>query len=92
VIDLVSIPLSDAAKDLVSRGIVGPEMLIAGGDDYEILCTVAEDRVEAFAHAVRETGVAASSIGTVVAGGAVPKFIDAEGKEIALERLSYSHF
>jgi thiamine-monophosphate kinase len=92
VIDLPSIPLSDAARDLVSRGIVGLEALIAGGDDYEILCAVAEDRVGAFAHAVREAGVAVSSIGTVVAGRAVPKFIDAEGKEIALERLSYSHF
>jgi thiamine-monophosphate kinase len=92
VIDMASIPLSDAARDLVSRGIVGLEALIAGGDDYEILCTVAEDRVEAFAHAVREAGVTASSIGTVVAGSAVPKLIDAEGKEIALERLSYSHF
>ncbi len=64
----------------MSRGIVGLETLIAGGDDYEILCTVAEDRVEAFAHAVREAGVAVSSIGTVVAGGAVPKFIDARGQ------------
>jgi thiamine-monophosphate kinase len=92
VIDMASIPLSDAARDLVSRGIVGLETLIAGGDDYEILCAVAEDRVEAFAHAAREAGVAVSSIGTVVAGGAVPKFIDADGKEIALEQHSYSHF
>jgi thiamine-monophosphate kinase len=92
VIDMASIPLSDAARDLVSRGIVGLETLIAGGDDYEILCAVAEDRVEAFAHAAREAGVAVSSIGTVVARGAVPKFIDADGKEIALEQQSYSHF
>ena len=53
VIDLASIPLSGAARDLVSRGIVGLETLIAGGDDYEILCTIAEDRVEAFAQAAR---------------------------------------
>jgi thiamine-monophosphate kinase len=92
VIDLVSIPLSDAARDLVSRGIVGLETLIAGGDDYEILCAVAEDRVEAFAHAARNAGVSVSSIGTVVAGSVVPKFIDAEGREITLERVSYSHF
>jgi thiamine-monophosphate kinase len=92
VIDLPSVPLSDAARDLVSRGIVGLETLIAGGDDYEILCTLAEDRVEAFARAARDAGVAVSSIGTVVAGSAVPKFLDGEGREIALERLSYSHF
>jgi thiamine-monophosphate kinase len=91
-IDLGSIPLSDAARDLMSRGIVGPETLIAGGDDYEILCTVAEDRVEAFALAAKRAGVPVSSIGTVVAGSAAPKFIDGQGREIALERRSYSHF
>ena len=92
VIDLDSIPLSDVARDLLSRGIAEIETLIAGGDDYEILCTLPEDRIEAFVQAVRDAGVAISSIGTVVAGSAVPKFIDGEGREIALERLSYSHF
>ena len=92
VIDLPSIPLSSAARDLVLRGIVGLEALIAGGDDYEILCTIAEDRVEAFSRAAEHAGVAVSSIGTVVAGSAVPKFIDGQGREIALEQLSYSHF
>ena len=92
VIDLKSIPLSGAARDLVSRGIVGLETLIVGGDDYEILCTLSEDRVEAFAQAARDAGIAVSSIGTVVAGRAVPKFIDGQGREIVLERLSYSHF
>ena len=92
VIELEQVPLSGAARDLVSRGVVGLETLIAGGDDYEILCTIAEDRVEPFAQAAQRAGVAVSSIGTVVAGSASPKFIDKEGREIALERQSYSHF
>ena len=92
VIDLDSIPLSDAALDLLLRGVVGIETLIAGGDDYEILCTVADDRVAAFAQAAERAGVASSSIGVVVAGRAVPKFLDKQGREIALKRLSYSHF
>jgi thiamine-monophosphate kinase len=92
VIDLESVPLSDAARDLVSRGIVGLETLIAGGDDYEILCTIAEDRVEAFAAAAQRVGVTVSSIGTVLAGSSAPKFVDKQGREVALERLSYSHF
>lgn len=91
-IDLASIPLSDAARDLLSRGVLGVETLIAGGDDYEILCTIAEDRVEAFTQAARVAGVAVSSIGTIVAGTSAPKFIDRQGREVALERLSYSHF
>jgi thiamine-monophosphate kinase len=91
-IDLESIPLSDAARDLVSRGIVGLETLIAGGDDYEILCAIPEDGVEAFAQAAKRAGVPVSSIGTVIAGSSSPKFIDRQGREIALERGSYSHF
>jgi thiamine-monophosphate kinase len=92
VIDLESIPLSPAASDLVSRRIVGIETLIAGGDDYEVLCTVPDDRVEAFAEAARRAGGQATSIGMVVAGASAPKFIDGQGAELALERLSYSHF
>src|SRR6266704_2850361 len=84
VIDLDSIPLSDAARDLLSRGVVGIETLIAGGDDYEILCTVAEDRVEAFTQAAQRAGVALSSIGMVVAETSAPKFLDRQGTEIAL--------
>lgn len=92
VIDLPSIPLSDAARDLVSRGVVGIETLIAGGDDYEILCTVADDRVDAFVQAAQHSGVALSSIGMVVAGTSVPQFLDGQGTEIALKRRAYSHF
>jgi thiamine-monophosphate kinase len=32
------------------------------------------------------------SIGTVIAGTGAPKFLDAQGREITLSRLSYSHF
>ena len=92
VIDLESIPISTAARDLVSRRIVGIETLIAGGDDYEVLCAIPEDRVEAFAEAARLAGVQVTSIGMVVAGVSAPKFIDGQGWELALERLSYSHF
>jgi len=91
-IDLASIPLSDAARDLVSRGLVALETLIAGGDDYELLCTMSEDRIEAFTRGALAAGVAVRSIGTIVAGNQLPKFIDRQGREVALERLSYSHF
>ena len=91
-IDIASIPLSDAARDLLLCGIVGIETLIAGGDDYEILCTVAEDRVDAFVQAAQRAGVAVTSIGMVVAGTDAPKFLDGQGGEIMLKRRSYSHF
>jgi thiamine-monophosphate kinase len=91
-IDAPSIPLSPVAAGLVAQGAVSLETLISGGDDYEILCAVAEDRFEAFAQAAREAGVAVTSIGTIIAGSAIPSFLDAQGRELALKRRSYSHF
>jgi len=92
VIDAPSIPLSAAAAALLSRGTVGIEAIVSGGDDYEILCTIPEDSFEVFAQAADQAGVAVTSIGMVVAGSSVPSFLDGEGREIALPRLSYSHF
>jgi thiamine-monophosphate kinase len=91
-IDVQSIPLSEPAAALLARGTVGIEALVAGGDDYEILCAIPEDGVKAFARAAGLVGVAVTSIGTVIAATSPPRFLDGQGKEIALERLSYSHF
>ncbi len=92
VIDAKSIPLSPAAAALLTRGIAGIESIVSGGDDYEILCTIPESSLEAFADAARLAAVAVTSIGTVLAGSSVPRFLDDKGNEIALSRLSYSHF
>src|SRR5258705_4806418 len=92
VIDAPSIPLSAAAAALLSRGTVGIEAIVSGGDDYEILCAVPEDSFEVFAQAADQAGVPVTSIGTVIAGSSVPSFLDGEGRQIALPRLSYSHF
>jgi thiamine-monophosphate kinase len=92
VIDARSVPLSAAAATLLARGTIGIETIVSGGDDYEILCAIPENRFEAFAQAAQQAGVAVTSIGTVIAGPSVPKFLDAQGGEIVLQRLSYSHF
>jgi len=92
VIDAPSVPLSPAAAAALAAGAVGVETLVSGGDDYEILCAIPEARFEAFAQAAAAAGVAVTSIGTVIAGASAPKFLDAQGREMRLSRLSYSHF
>jgi thiamine-monophosphate kinase len=92
VIDTPAIPTSATAASLLSRGVVGIETLIAGGDDYEILCTVPEASADAFTEAARLAGVAVIAIGTIMAGEDAPRFLDVNGEEMSLARLSWSHF
>ena len=91
-IDAPSIPTSGPAAALLGGGVATVEMLISGGDDYEILCTVAETNCPSLAADAGRAGVALTSIGTVIGGTLAPRFLDAQGSEIALEDLSYSHF
>jgi thiamine-monophosphate kinase len=92
VIDLKSLPLSKAASTVLAAGAVGMAEFISGGDDYEILCAVPQDAFEDFAGMARAADVAVSPIGTIIAGESVPKWLDAQGRELSLTRTSYSHF
>jgi len=91
-VDVPNVPLSAAAAGLIARNAVCVETLLAGGDDYEVLCTVPPAQSDALIAAGRAAGVAVTAIGTIVAGSARPRFLDGQGQELALKRLSYSHF
>jgi thiamine-monophosphate kinase len=92
VINVPSIPLSPATTGLLARKAIGIETLVAGGDDYELLCAVPGDRADAFVREARQAKVAVTAIGGLIAGLSPPSFLDGQGRELALKRLSYSHF
>ena len=92
VIDLPRVPTSAVAATLLGRGVTDIEALISGGDDYEVLCTVADAHCERLADAARSAGVALTPIGRIIAEPGAPRFLDAQGRAITLGRLSYSHF
>jgi thiamine-monophosphate kinase len=92
VIEVPRVPTSAVAAALLARGATGIEALVSGGDDYELLCTVADAHCERIADAARGAGVALTAIGRIVAEPGAPRFLDAQGRVIALARLSYSHF
>ena len=91
-VELAKVPLSPAARTVVSAGATTIETLIAGGDDYEVLCTVPDARWASFAQAAAVSGVAMTEIGTITDGTSAPVFLDTAGKAISLSRTSYSHF
>jgi thiamine-monophosphate kinase len=85
------VPLSDAARQAIARDPAAREITLTGGDDYEILCTMAADKVAAFRAAASAAGVQASEIGRITEGEGV-RLLDEQGRPLALERASYSHF
>ncbi|WFU28694.1 thiamine-phosphate kinase [Bradyrhizobium sp. CB1717] len=91
-VDVASVPLSAPAARLIARNVVGVETLLAGGDDYEVLCTVPPAQSDALIAAGRAAGLPVAAIGTIVAGHDRPRFLDGQGRELTLKRLSYSHF
>lgn len=90
VIEADHVPVSPAAAAALAA--VGFENLVSGGDDYEVLCTVPEARCAEFARGAKRAGVAVTMIGAIIAGSEPPRWVDAQGNQIALRRLSYSHF
>jgi thiamine-monophosphate kinase len=91
-VEVARVPLSAAAAGLVARNVVCVETLLAGGDDYEVLCTVRPAQSDALIAAGHAAGLAVTIIGTIVAGRERPRFLDGQGQELVLKRLSYSHF
>lgn len=91
-IHLADVPLSTPAKALIAKGNSSIEDAVSGGDDYEVLCTVPENRWDSFTAGARQAGVPVSAIGRIEAGPATPRFLDTAGEPVVLKRLSYSHF
>ena len=91
-IDAAAVPLSPAAARAVEGRPDLFDVAVTGGDDYEILCTVAPDACDAFREAAAAAGVPVSVIGTVAAGGGLPAFRDAGGAARVFAAGAFSHF
>lgn len=90
-LDVARVPLSNAARALCGAGIDMLQLALSGGDDYEILFTVAPDRCSPLMADARAADVAVSEIGTIVAGSALPRFVH-EGGVLSFTTTSFSHF
>ncbi len=86
------VPLSSEAGALLRHdgGLV--EAILTGGDDYEILCTVAEVDLDPFLAAGRAVGVACAPIGRTVAAAGPPLVTDLPGGGRGFAATGYDHF
>jgi thiamine-monophosphate kinase len=89
-VDAARVPLSDATRVAVAAEPAWLETALTGGDDYEIVLTLAPQKFSAFREAARSAGIAATEIGHVTAGQGT-RFLHG-GKAMTFARTSYSHF
>jgi thiamine-monophosphate kinase len=89
-IDVACVPFSDAARAAVAADAALIETALSGGDDYEIILTLAPEKLALFRSAAQTTGVPVAEIGRVTVGQGA-RFVR-DGKTLTFARLAYSHF
>ena len=89
-IDVSRVPLSAAARAALAADPALIETVLTGGDDYEIVLTLAPEKFAALRSAAQAVGISVAEIGEVKAGDGA-RFMHA-GKTLAFTQPSYSHF
>jgi thiamine-monophosphate kinase len=91
VVELDKVPLSQAARQAITADPALLDAAVTGGDDYEILCTVAKNDLDMLIEQADSVGITLSAIGRVVAGHELPVF-RMQDHERRYHAGSYSHF
>ena len=89
-IDVSRVPLSEAVRAALAVDPTLIETVLTGGDDYEIVLTVAPEKLAAFRAEAQAVGVSVTEIGHMRAGEGA--HFGHEGKALAFGHASYSHF
>ena len=87
-----SVPLSNGARSALAADPAQLETVLTGGDDYEIVCTVAAGKLDSFRAAGAAAGVPVTEIGQITAGKGSSRFIGGDGKPMLFKQTSFSHF
>jgi thiamine-monophosphate kinase len=90
-LDADHVPLSPAAKKAlaIDQDLIGT--ILAGGDDYELLVTLARNSWHGFSAECEAKGVAATLIGETVLGEVGGVRVMKSGRELLLEKTGFSH-
>lgn len=90
-IEAARVPLSPAARAAIAADGALIETALTGGDDYEILASVPENRLAPLRAAAATEGIEITTIGRIEAGDGVT-VTGLDGGLLDLKRASFSHF
>ena len=90
-IETECIPLSAAARACLGAPAYGMDLVIGGGDDYELLFTAPPGRASRVIQAAESSECAVTRIGRANAENRV-RFAAADGKEMEIKKPGWAHF
>lgn len=85
------VPLSQAARAAVAGDDSLWQGIVAGGDDYEILCAVPGRHVAAFVDAAESASIMVTPLGVLELGSGV-SILRPDGSELQFSKTGYDHF
>lgn len=91
VVETERLPLSDPARAALAARPALLRDLVAGGDDYELLFTVAPGRGAEIAALADRLDLPLSQIGRLSEGAGL-RLLDGDGREVPLTRSGWTHF
>ncbi|WP_158089335.1 thiamine-phosphate kinase [Magnetofaba australis] len=92
-IDLERVPLSEAARNAVNASADLESLLITGGEDYELLFTVATGAVELLARITADLDISITEIGEILPQGEESRVeVVKHGEPFTLGKSGWTHF
>jgi thiamine-monophosphate kinase len=91
-VELGKVPLSAAAVAAIGAERSLFDLAVTGGDDYELLASVAPGDAAQFEAAARAAKVQVTRIGAAQSGEGPPTFIGPDGAPKTFAQASFSHF
>jgi thiamine-monophosphate kinase len=91
VIGADQVPVSGPARGLLAAQPDLLDLVLTGGDDYELLFTAHPEMAPSIGRLAREIGLPLTPIGTMTAGSGV-SVRDEEGREFTFSATGYTHF
>ena len=90
-VDVFSLPLpADLTAVEAELGLPARQLAVSGGEDYELLLSVAPADAEAVSAAAAAAGTTLTPIGEIVRTGL--HFVDADGNDLPTEGRGWNHF
>ena len=86
------LPLSDAARQALTADPRLLEVILTGGDDYQVLAAISENRRDSFEAAAGEAGIEVQEIGKIIDSEYGLIALDESGQRLRFKHLSFDHF